>query len=189
MPKHESTISPFTAEYLRSIIDYNPETGIFTWLRRAPATFNPKQIRAESVANRWNARFAGKHPKSFDQQGYRHVVINRRKYKAHRLAWLYMTGEWPPEHIDHVDMNPKNNTFANLRLATHAENQRNRGKSNTNKSGFKGVSWDKLCRKWRAQITVRGKHTYLGIFDDPADAHNAYSVAAALHYGEFARTE
>lgn len=109
-------------------------------------------------------------------------------YLAHRLAWLYMTGEWPPAgvEVDHVDTNPNNNKWCNLRLLTHSENGFNRGANRNNKTGLKGVHFHKKANKWVAQIVVNGENVYLGLFDSAEVAKIAYDAAARLYHGDYA---
>jgi hypothetical protein len=162
-----------TQERLKELLSYDPATGEF---RCIEARGN---LKSGSVAGCVWANRAG--------HQYRHIKINRRAYGAHRLAWLYVHGRWPPAHIDHVDGNGLNNSIANLREATHAENQHNRGAKANNTSGFKGVCWAKRSGKWVATITVGRRQRHLGFFDDPAEAHAAYCAAAGEMHGEFAR--
>jgi len=165
-----------TAEYVRSILDYNPETGAFTWKHRS------------DVRKEWNTRYAGKNASNFDKSNNRFFVcINHIHYYAHRLAWIYMTGEWPKELIDHEDLNPQNNKWDNLREATPSQNQQNQGKPITNTSGYKGVAFHKQRNKWRASISINNKTKHLGLFNCPTAAYFAYCRAAKEHYGEFSR--
>lgn len=90
--------------------------------------------------------------------------------------------------VDHKDGDGLHNTRANLRLATRPENMWNRSAQTNNTSGYKGVGWNKDRRKWQAQINVRGKYKYLGLFEDVRDAANAYDAAARELHGEYART-
>lgn len=166
-----------THEQLLERLDYDHETGIFTWKRR------PGNDRC---TNSWNSRLCGTNAGWFIPKGYLRIGIEGRFYYGHRLAWFYVNGAWPAEQIDHIDGNKLNNAVANLREATHAENQQNCGLRSTNASGFKGVSWDAVMNKWVAQITFNGKKQYLGGFDDPADAAKAYADAATRFHGEFA---
>ena len=100
-----------------------------------------------------------------------------------------MTGDKPQTRcIDHVDTNPFHNAWTNLRSATQSQNLANRGANSTNTSGYKGVTWCKLYRKWVARITVNYKNLNLGYFDNPQEAHAAYCQAATRIFGAFART-
>lgn len=89
--------------------------------------------------------------------------------------------------VDHKDGNGLNNHRYNLRLATTAQNQHNRGKPRNNTSGYKGVVWNKLYEKWQAQIGIGGRQKNLGYFVNLEDAARAYNVAALEHFGEFAK--
>ena len=91
--------------------------------------------------------------------------------------------------VDHINMNTLDNRRENLRICTSAENSRNKGKCKRNKSGFKGVDWQKQLKKWRAQIQYNYKTIHLGLFSSPELAHKAYCEAAVKYYGEFARFE
>lgn len=121
------------------------------------------------------------------------MVCGRQKYAAHRvrrpegptLRYLhaFLTG-WPL--VDHIDGDPRNNRRSNLRPATPSQNAANARRRSTNRSGFKGVSWDKGVGKWFAKVTVNRKQIYLGIYHDVEDAARAYDDAARYHFGEFA---
>ena len=118
---------------------------------------------------------------------YRKITIKRKKYRAHQLAWLYMTGEWCPLLIDHRDGDPSNNRWGNLRRATVSQSNANRGLHRSNACGLKGASRHRS--RWRATIHKNGKRHHLGIFPTPQAAHAAYVKAARKLFGEFARTE
>lgn len=120
------------------------------------------------------------------KSGYILIRLEGRLYRAHRLAWLYMTGEWPSEMIDHKDGDRANNRFINLRDARGGQNHHNGRMRKTNSSGYKGVSWSKGAEKWSAQIKVNWVKIHLGLFEDPYEAHKAYVSAAAKYHGEFA---
>ena len=153
-----------TQERLKELLDYNPETGLFTWL--------------VSKGTRREDGIAG----SLHPEGYWQIGIDGKLYKAHRLAWLYMTGEWPKDQIDHINGIRDNNRFINLREATQAENHQNRALNANNVSGYPGVSWHKRDCKWQGHITLDGKQKHLGYFDTPEVAHSAYLAAKAeLH--------
>jgi hypothetical protein len=114
-------------------------------------------------------------------------MIDRRAYLAHRLAWLYMTNEWPLCNIDHKDGDKTNNKWANLRLASVSQNAANKKRPATNTSGFKGVYWAPKSQKWAAQIEVNGHSIYLGLFATREGAHAIYCKAATEYFGGFAR--
>lgn len=171
-----------TAAYVRSILDYNPETGVFTWRERPREHF-----LSDKSWTAFKARFAGEIAGTDNPLGHLEICINGVSYKAHRLAWLIMTGEWPKDFIDHINRRRADNRFANLREATDAQNKRNTGKRRHNKSGIKGVSWNRQRQKWQADIQSDRKRRYLGIFDDIAEAAAAYARAAKELHGEFAR--
>jgi hypothetical protein len=157
-----------TQERLKELLHYNPETGIFTWRVCRQA------IKNGSVAGTVNGRH------------YVQIVLDRRIYLAHRLAWLYMRGAFPSS-IDHRDGNPSNNAWNNLRLATALQNGKNRKRSTKNTTGFKGVSWWRKVGKYAAEIRVDGKRIWLGHFDTAHEAYQVYCRAAQKYHGEFAR--
>jgi hypothetical protein len=158
-----------TADELRRIAHYDPQTGQFEWF--------------ENVRFRKNA--AGNKPRS-KPVSYFQVTIRGQRYLAHRLAWLYEYGEFPKGHIDHINGDRHDNRLANLREATHQENLYNRGANKNNSTGYKGVSVNRLGR-YLATITANGKYHYLGLFDDAETAHQAYCAAALRLHGDFAR--
>ncbi len=154
-----------TQEYLRSVVSYDPESGIFR--------------RTRCRRTDWIGKEAG-----YLIKGYRQVSIDNRRHAAHKLAWLYMYNEWP-EFLDHINGDRDDNRICNLRVATKTQNLRNTCKKKTNTSGYKGVSHRR--NKWRAYITVDWKTKHLGVFNTPEEAHAAYCVAAHKYHGEFAR--
>lgn len=154
-------------DYLKSILQYDPDTGNFIWINHFG-----RRIVAGSIAGALN-------------KGYIEIGINLKKYKAHRLAWFYMTGKWPQRNIDHKDRNKVNNRWNNLREATDSQNHANSKIQKTNTSGFKGVRF--LQNKFHAGITVNGKGIYLGSRPTPEEAHELYKEAALKYFGEFAR--
>jgi hypothetical protein len=99
-----------------------------------------------------------------------------------------MTGKWPDDEIDHWDLDTLNNRWGNLREATHGQNQANSRAYKNNRSGVKGVCFHKMEGKWRAQVNVNGKRTYLGSFETINEARAVYNKAAAKIFGKFART-
>ena len=136
----------------------------------------------------------GKRTKAGDEAGgiagryknYKTVKVDGCIYQLHRIIFLMHRG-YLPEQIDHIDGNGLNNDIENLRAANHGQNQHNKGAQKNNTSGFKGVSWNKKSQKWQAFIKLDGKQRYLGYFDTPDAAHEAYKAAATKLHNEFAR--
>ena len=164
-------------EYLRQVLDYNPDTGIFIWKHRP--NLMPKNN---------NAR-VGKNAGSVNANGYLIIHIDGINYQAHRLAWAYIYNDIDIDQIDHINGAKSDNRICNLRKSTHGQNQQNRSKFKNNKSGFKGVSFFKPLKKWRADLRVGKKLIYLGYFNTPQEAHNAYCNAARLYHGDYAKVE
>lgn len=154
---------------LKRLLHYDPVTGIFTW------RVSRSRVHVGQVAGCKNSK------------GYIYIRLNGKKYGAHRLAWLYVHGCWPADQLDHRNTDKSNNAIKNLREATYAENNWNQGLCSTNTSGFKGVSYHKSCKKWRAQIRNGSGPIYLGLFETPELAAAAYARAAEELHGEFAR--
>lgn len=157
-----------TQEYLKSILNYDPNTGIFIW-KISPA----KSVKIGDIAG------------SPNNQNYIHISIKSKLYKAHRLAWLYMTGNWPNFEIDHKDLNRSNNRFDNLRECDHTKNLQNTNVYSNNLLGLKGVR--KKKDKFEARIRVNKKLIYLGTYKNVEDAVNAYKNASIKYFNEFAR--
>jgi hypothetical protein len=109
-----------------------------------------------------------------------------REYQSHHVAWCIVTGEWPATEIDHIDKNPMNDRWSNLRLATRVQQAANRNLQSNNTSGYKGVRWSKRDKKWIARITFDGNIKDLGYFDNPEEAAHAYNKGAIRYHGEFA---
>lgn len=153
-------MKPLTHARLTEAFHYDKETGHFI--------FKIKLAQRVNVGDRAGA----------DRHGYWTVAIDNKRYAAHRLAWLYVTGRWPCAEIDHIDGVKDNNKWANLREATHSENRQNQIKPyKTNKAGHMGVCWHNAGKKWRARITVNGKDKWLGLFETPEAASIAYLKA------------
>jgi len=110
------------------------------------------------------------------KDGYRYIKINKRKYKAHRVIWIYINGSIDKElQVDHINGIRNDNSIENLRLVSNQENQWNRTKA-------KGYCWNKAAKKWRARIQVDGKGIHLGFYNTEQDARNAYLQAKAMHH-------
>jgi hypothetical protein len=154
-----------TRSQLRNEIHYDKETGIFTWKNKS---IGRKQIVG-----------------SDDGRGYIRIYVLGKRYKAHQLAFLYMTGSIPSE-IDHINRIRNDNRWCNLKASTHSENMRNRWPyvndkikmNKRNKTGVIGVSWNTARRKYVARITIDGKGKHIGCYDSFIDAVNARKIAA-----------
>jgi hypothetical protein len=144
-----------TADRLRELLNYNPDTGEFSW-----------------KVSLSNAAIAGSKPASSEGK-YVFIRIDNKLYPAHRLAWLYMTGRFPCLLVDHKNGIKNDNKFSNLREANKSENGQNQVRARSdNKTGFLGVY--PYGSSWRACIRLNGKTIYLGTFDTPEIAHAAY---------------
>ena len=166
------------ASDVRTLLDYNSLTGEFVWRHRVG---DGRQVR------RFNKLFAGKVAGNITHQGYCEIRIFSKAYQAHRLAWLWMTGEWPKLQIDHKNGNPPDNRWANLREATPEQNRANARSISRSGATLKGICYNKSVRRFQSQIRIRGRNIHLGLFDTPEEAHHAYAVAAKKYHGEFAR--
>lgn len=160
--------NPLSIDRLREALNYDPGTGIFTWL------INPG-----------GRNLLGKEAGCLPPSGRRWLSIDQVHLIASRAAWAWMTGEWPSAEIDHEDTNPQNNRWNNLRLATRSQQQANQKTRCDNSLGLKGVRLHKQSGLFHARIGREGKS--LGYFKTPEEAHAAYAVAAKARFGEFAR--
>lgn len=161
-----------TAEELRQVIHYDPDTGLFTWIKCPRSSILPGSPAA-----------------SLGKAGYMNLQVNKRLYKAHRLAWLYMTGEWPKDTVDHINRVKSDNRWENLREATALQQIANRVCLRNSKAGLKGVSYakDKYgAKKYRAIYYRGGRRQHLGYFLTAQEAHEAYCKRAAEMDGEYA---
>lgn len=154
-------------ETLDKHFSYNPETGLFTRI------FAPcNRVKVGEIA------------RCKSSEGYIHFRVNGCLYRAHRLAWLTMTGDWPSSQVDHINGDRADNRFCNLRLVNNSENQQNRRharKDNTS-STFMGVGFRSITGKWRARIQIDKKSVWLGYFESEREAAQAYKQAkASLH--------
>ena len=165
-----------TQDYLKSILDFDPSSGIFYWKVKRP------NINIGDLAN------------NIGKNGYVRISIKNKKYYAHRLAWLYVYGEFPTNQIDHINRIRTDNRIQNLRDVKQSENVQNASirKNKTVKS--RGVALCKKTNKYRARIRLNGKEIYLGYFSTEEKAYAAYRHAAftyhsinpdAMNYGDY----
>lgn len=156
-----------SADELREHLSYDPTTGVFSYRKTGFGR------RAGQICGS-------------PERGYIRIGVKRTIYYAHRLAWLYVYGEFPSDFIDHINMDRSDNRIENLRIATRAQNSANTGSRGLH--GLKGVCWHKAAKRWSAFIKVNQKNIHLGLFDTAEAAHRAYCRAAEQHFGEFARS-
>lgn len=159
-----------TQDLLKEYLRYDCETGIFYWIKQSS-----KRIRVGAVAG------------NPDGRGYLKISFTKSTFRLHRLAWLYVYGEFPSKHIDHINGVRDDNRIINLRLATISENNFNSKTKSTNTSGFKGVSYRKDAKKWEAKSQLNGKKFHLGYFDSPELASGVYQDFCKLNHKEFFR--
>ncbi len=175
-----------SVEVLRKILRCEPETGKLFWLPRPVDMFATAKNPSQRCAA-WNSRDANREAMTGTHQGYPRGMVLGRNVTAHRVIWAMMTGAWPEADIDHINGDRSDNRPANLRPATRAQNAINRKVCSRNSSGFKGVSFHKTDKKWQARIRLGGVRHFLGYFDTPEDAHEAYTRASIEMHGEFRR--
>jgi hypothetical protein len=174
---HKYARTPLTHAELVRLIHYDPATGVFTRLTQSATSTKPGTIVRDKGALR---------------EGRPHVrfmYLKNTRYPQHRIAWFYMTGEWPEHLVDHINGNPHDNRWSNLRAATPSQNSMNCRKAIDNRSGYKGIHLRGDGKAWKAQIICNGRHYYLGCFRDKEAAVAAYREAALRLHGEFARFE
>lgn len=155
-----------TQARLKEVLTYCPDGGEFVWL---VATSN--RVKAGAIAG------------SVDSHGRRKITVDGLRNEAHRLAFLYMVGDWPPEEVDHINGDPLDNRWVNLRAVDRVTNQENlRRPRADNKTGYLGVV--PSGKRFSAQIQARGKTKCLGTYATPQEAHAAYLAAKReLHAG------
>ena len=153
-----------TQQRLREMLHYDAETGVFTWRIKRTAGVKPGDKAGCS-----------------NSLGYIIIGLTGRRYRAHRLAWLYVHGVWPEQSIDHANGITGDNRMINLREATSSENRQNIITVKTNTSGFTGVTQRKNER-WEASIKINYKTIHLGSYASPESAYHAYLVAKRQYH-------
>ena len=149
-----------TQHRLKELFYYDANSGIFT--RRVSTN---------------HSAIAGTVAGTDDGAGYLRITIDKKRYRVHRLAWLFVYGVFPTLELDHINQNKSDNRIVNLRVVNKSENQQNTKAPATNTSGVKGVYWNKAAKKWQAQFCFKGKLMYLGIFSCLQAATLAYQKA------------
>lgn len=149
----------FTHSDLLKVINYDSETGVFTWSKKRKGVVTGKQLG------------------SCNGHGYLRITVFSKSYYAHRLAWFYVHGYFPKNQIDHINGIKSDNRICNLREATNIQNAQNKLNPKTNsKTQILGVSWHKKAKKWQAHICIYKQKKYLGLFDNIHDAEKAYKA-------------
>ena len=172
-----------TAEIVRDLLTYNPDTGKLFWKERPLKYFKNQN---PNYAKRWNNRWVGKEAlTSINRRKSGQIARLRggffgKKYCTHRIVWLIYYGEWPKNEIDHINQDPTDNRIENLRDVTHAENNRNRTLQNNSTTGYIGVSYctSRLTTKYRADISINNVNKYLGFYDTAEEAAAVRAVAS-----------
>jgi hypothetical protein len=159
-------------ERLRELLNYDSESGVFTWRLSRP------KYRC----------FAGQQAGWIEPEGYIHVSIDQVHMKGHRVAWAMYYGAWPDGNLDHINGVRNDNRIANLRIADQHQNIANSCVRVNNKCGIKGVM-ETPNGTWLAQIKSHGKQYYLGKFKTKEEAARVYQEAAEKHFGEFAKKQ
>lgn len=158
-----------TQERLKELLEYNGENGKFTW-----------------KANYGSAAKSGNIAGYVNKLGYVMIGVGGKRYLAHRLVWLYVNGYFPKECIDHINGDKSDNRIHNLREATKSENEYNKKVHTNSKSGVKGVYWNKINKKWVADIRANGKYFYIGSFETLKEASKAIKIKREELHKEFA---
>lgn len=161
-----------TPSELHKLFHYNPETGHLIWKVAGARRRKPGDIAGCPVKG---------------EKGRVKVGIQNKIFWAHRIIWAMQTGEWPDKQIDHINEDPSDNRWCNLRLATKAQNMRNVTLHKSNTSGHKGVGFHKPRNKWRAYIKADGKNYHLGLFSTKEEAIQARIKAAKNLHGVFSK--
>lgn len=172
MVKPSESPEPLTQARLKEVLNYAPETGVFTWLVALSGCVHIGEVAGTSTT-------------------LRHWVIgiDFKRYSAHRLAFLYMTGKWPEQEVNHANGDKSDNRWGNLRPASHGKCMHAAKVLHPrNTSGFKGVSFNREMGNWVAGICINSERIHLGYYLRAERAAAAYDKAAIEHYGDFAKT-
>ena len=159
-----------TQTKLKELLHYDPDTGVFTWIS---PTSNRVSIGDVAGTINW--------------KGYLVVGLENARFRLHRLAFLYMTGEHPSDQVDHINGDKSDNRWLNLRIASNSQNHMNVGLQSNNTSGEKGVVFHKPSGKWVARVKVQGKLHSLGCYDDKDAAIIVVRAARKRLHGDFNR--
>jgi len=164
---------PLSLDRVKGLVAYSPEKGLFVWLQDR----NSFGGKAKAGAAAGTAK-----------DGYVQIIIEQRRFRAHRLAWWLMTGSFPPRgyEIDHINRDRSDNRWTNLRLVTRSQNNMKMSVRSDNKSGYRGVGRRKDTGQWYARIKAQGRLHLLGHFPTFSEAVAARKAAERRYFGEFA---
>jgi len=149
-------------QIVMSLLSYDKDTGTFIWI----------------IKGRYNHR-TGCVAGYLNTDGYQYIKYKDKNFKAHRLAWLYVYGEWPNGHIDHVNGTRNDNRISNLRVVSYRENNLNQKMHREGR--LPGCFYEKRWKRWQSNIQLNGQHLYLGLFDTEQEASNAYFTYKKEH--------
>ena len=167
-----------SSDHLREALEYRPDTGHFTWKVRPREHFGT--ARGWAV---FNAAYAGKRAGHLSSEGYITIGLDKKVWKAHRLAWWLSFGPVPAaQQIDHKNRDRRDNRLANLRLVGPLENAQNASQRRDNTSGLRGACFHRASNRWAAQISIAGRRRHLGLFDTAEAAHTAWAQAVLIHH-------
>ena len=161
-----------TQDRLKFWLTYDPFTGLFVW--------NHDRVRGKGAVFITAGAVAG----SANDKGYTQIKIEGRNFLAHRLAWLYMMGEWPPQEIDHLNRVRNDNRWVNLRSASAQQNRKNSSTHSNNTTGYLGVR--RSGRRFVGALMSNGRNYRTEIFDRAEDAAIARDALARRVHGAFA---
>lgn len=156
-----------TQQDLKSVLHYNEETGIFTWIKNRTGGVKAGDIAGTIMS------------------GYLTCFVYGVQYKLHRLAFLYVTGSFPEEYIDHINGDKTDNRWLNLRAATNSQNQHNRPWFSS-ASGKKNITYVKNRNKYQVSLRINGKNKWIGYYSNIEEAEKAADEARQKYHGEFA---
>ena len=156
-----------TIQKITELLDYNSETGVFTW-----------KVMRGGKRSGTRAGTEIRIPQRHGLQIYRSIRLNKRHYLEHRLAWRIVYGDIPSGmQIDHINRNPSDNRISNLRLVTQSANNMNTKLHGNNTSGIRGVSWHKQIKRWIAELRWNGKKYHIGCYVSKDEAAAARKEA------------
>jgi len=171
------------AKLVQRAFRYCPQTGKF-WHQERPSAW----FRSPAAAAAWNAAYAGKPVgRAYHNKGYHLLTFQNKKIRAHRAAFACELGHWPHGEVDHINGDPADNRWSNLRVCSHRLNRVNTGGWENSSSKFVGVSWNRRAGKWMAQYMAGGVNHYLGLYESAEGAARARDAAMKRRFGSWAR--